>query len=219
MRRIIVMIMVLLIVTIFTRIMPLMVSNVLSRGDTLKVRLEFAYALAFRQRRDLHVDVTSSHLRVLIHMAHGIEVTLDLPSQLMPEFLVSHLTTTELKLDADLVSFRKEVFRVSDLDAVVVRINADTELHFLHLATLVVLVGFLLVLLLNVLVLAVIDNFAHRRFGIGGHFHQIQTALLRHTKSLMRRHHTELSVILAVHDTDFWRTNAFIDASLIRVTT
>lgn len=168
---------ILIIMLVFARVMPLFVEDVLVFSDTFKVRLELALALTLGQRTELHVDVTASHTWILIDVAHGQQVGLDLFGKQVAEFLMRHLATTELQLDAHLVAFREEVFRMRDLDQVIMRVDADAEFHFLHLAALLMLVGLLLVLLLNVLVLAVIDNFAHGRIGVRGHFHQVQTTL------------------------------------------
>ena len=168
---------ILIIVLVFARVMPLFVEDVLVFSDTFEVRLELALALTLRQRTELHVDVTARHARILIDVAHGEQVGLDLFGKQVTQLLMRHLATTELQLDTHLVAFREEVFSMRDLDQVIMRVDADAEFHFLHLAALLMLVGLLLVLLLNVLVLAVIDNFAHGRIGIRGHFNQVQTTL------------------------------------------
>ena len=162
---------ILIIVLVLTRIMPIFVEDVLMLCDAFKVRLEFALALALRQRTELHVDVTPGHTGILIDVPHSQQVCLDLLGKQVTELLMRHLTTTELQLDAYLVPFRKEVFGMRDLDQVIMWVDADAEFHFLHLAALMVLVSFLLVLLLNVLVLAVVDDLAHGRIGVRSHFH------------------------------------------------
>lgn len=134
----------------------------------------------------------------------------------MPKLLVCHLTATELELNAHFVPFGQEVFGMDDFDVVIVGINPDTEFHFLHFATLLVLVSFFLVLLLNVLVFAVVDDLAHRRVCIRRDLHKIQPALFSDTDRLVGRHDTELMPVLLDH-AHFRRTNALIDPSLIDV--
>ena len=141
--------MIVVVMLVLTRIMPLMVQDVLVFGHALEMRLELALALALRQRAELHVDVSARHARILIDMPHGEQVLFDLLRQLMPKLLMRHLAPSELKLDAHLVTFREEVFGMRDLDQVIMRVDADAELHLLHLAALLVLVSLLLVLLLN----------------------------------------------------------------------
>lgn len=75
-RRIVVMIIVVMVVfmimLVLTRVMAFFVMlDFAVIRDAFKVCLELTMALTFRQRADLHVDVTSSHLRILIHMPHG----------------------------------------------------------------------------------------------------------------------------------------------------
>lgn len=211
----IIVVIIMLIMLVLARVMPLVVDDVLVLRDAFEVRLELALALAFRQRTELHVDVTPGHAGILIHMPHGQQVGLDLFSQQVPQLLMRHLTTTELQLDAHLVSFRQEVFRMRDLDQVIMRVDADAEFHFLHLAAFLMLVSLLLVLLLNVLVFAVVDNLAHRRFGVWSHFHEVQPTLLGDAEGLRCREDTKLMLTILLDDTHLRRTDALIDAGLI----
>ncbi len=137
----------------------------------------------------------------------------------MAELLMRHLATTELELDAYLVAFREEVFGMRDLDQVVMRVDADAEFHFLHLAALLVLVSLLLVLLLDVLVLAVIDDFADGWVGIRSHFHKIQPPLFGNAEGLRSREDAKLMLPIFFDDTHLRRTDALIDAGLIDKTT
>ncbi len=205
------------VVFILTRIMPIMMLHFMMLGDTFEMRFEFPVTLLTRQGTDLHVDIAPSHLRLLIAMPHGFEVLFDLHRQLVPKLLVRHLTATELKLNAHLVSLSQEVFGMDDFDVVIVRIDPNTEFHFLHFATLLVLVSFLLVLLLDVLVFAVVDDLAHWRVCIRRDLHEIQPTLFGNTDRLVGRHDAELMSVL-LHHTHFRRADAFIHPSLIGVT-
>lgn len=215
----IIVVIVMLIMLVFARVMTFLVEDVLVFSDTLEMGLELALALAFRQRTELHVDITSGHARILIDVAHGEQVCLDLLGQLVSEFLVGHLTATKLELDAHLVTFREEVFGMRDFDQVVMGVDADAEFHFLHLAPLLVLVSFLLVLLLNVLVFAVIDDLAHGRIGVRSHFHEVESTLFGNANGLRSRNDAELMMAIFLDDTHFRRTDALIDAGLINETT
>lgn len=216
---VVVMMIVVIIMLVLTRVVTVVMLDVVMLGDAFEVRLELAVALLAGQRADLHVDIAPSHLRLLIDVAHGEEVGLDLLGQFVSELLMRHLTTAELKLDAHLVAFREEVLRVDDLDVVIVRVDADAEFHFLHLAALLMLVGLLLVLLLDVLVLAVIDNFAHGRIGVRSHFHQVKPTLFGDANGLRSRDDTKLMMTIFLDDAHLRRTNALIDTGLIHKTT
>jgi hypothetical protein len=183
------------------------------------VRLELALALTLRQRTELHVDVTTGHTRILIDVAHGEQIGLDLLGKLVAKLLMRHLTTTKLELDAHLVTFGKKVFGMRDLDQVVMRVDADAEFHFLHLAALLVLVSFLLVLLLIVLVLAVVDDLAHGWIGIGSDLDKIESAVFGHAYGLSSRNDAKLVIPVIIDDTHLRRTDALIDAGLIHKTT
>ncbi len=214
----IVMKVVVLIMLVLTRIVSFVMLDVLVFSDTFEVRLELALALALRQGTELHVDVTARHARILIYVTHGQQVCLDLFRKQVTELLVRHLATTELQLDAHLVTFREEVFSMRDLDQVIMRVDADAEFHFLHLAALLMLVSLLLVLLLDVLVLAVIDNFAHGRIGVRGHFHQVKPALFGDANGLRSRDDAKLMMTIFLDDAHLRRTNALIDTGLIHKT-
>ena len=124
----IIIVMVFMIMLVFTRVMTFFVMlDVTVISDAFKVCLELTMTLTLRQRADLHVDVTSSHLRILVHMPHGQEVFLDAGSEGMPKLLMRHLATTELKLNTHFMTFGKEVFSVDDFDLVVVRIDTNAE--------------------------------------------------------------------------------------------
>lgn len=211
----IVVVMILLIVFVLTRIVTFMVKDILVLCDALKMLLELALTLTFGQRAELHIDVTTGHARILVKVPHGDKVLFDLLGKQMSEFLMRHLTAAELELDAHLVTFGEEVFGVRDLDQVIMRIDTDAELHLLHLAALLMLVGLLFVLLLDVLVLAVVDDFAHRRIDVWRDFHEIKTTLLGDANGLRRGKDAELMMPIFLNDTHLRRTDALIDSGLI----
>ena len=131
---------------------------------------------------------------------------------------MGHLSTAELKLDAHLMAFSEEVFRMHDLNPIVMGINANTELHFLHLAAFVVLVGFLLLLFQRVFVLAVVDDFADGWIDVWGDLNEIDAAFPGHTKSNRGHKNAILLVGAAINNAHFRSTNTLIDASLIHIT-
>lgn len=213
----IVMVIIVVIVLVLTRVMPLAVLDVGLGGDAFQVSLELAVPLLLRKRTDLHVDVSTGHLRLLIHMPHVVQVFFDPLGKLMTKLLVGHLTSFELELNAHLVSFSQEVLRMKDFDMIVVRVDADTELQFLHLATLLMLVGFLLVLLLKVFVFAVIDDLADRGFSVRGDLDKIKTPFTRHTDRLCRGQHTIHVIRYTIDHADLRRTDTLVNAGLIDI--
>lgn len=208
----IVVVVIILIVLVLAGIVPFLILVVVMLGDAFEMWLELPMALLRGKRADLHVDVTSGHFGLLIALAHGFEVFLDLSGEQVAEFLVSHLTATELELDAHFVTFGEEVFGVGDLDEVIVRIDADTELHLLHLASLLMLVGLFLVLFLDVFELAVVDDFAHRRVSHRGNFDEVQTTFFSRTESHMRGHDAQLMLTVFFNDAHLGGTDALVDA-------
>ncbi len=77
------MMIIMLIVLVFTRVMPLVMDDVLVLGDAFEMRLELALALALRQRAELHIDVTTRHARILINVPHGQQIFFNLLGQLV----------------------------------------------------------------------------------------------------------------------------------------
>ena len=215
----IIVVMVLMIVLLFTRIVPLVVLDVLMFCHTLEVCLELAVTLLSGERTELHIDVTPRHTRFLIAVPHGDQIFFDLLRQLMTQFLMRHLTTTKLELNPHLMALSEEVFRVDDLDHVVMRIDADAELHFLYPARLVVLVSFLFVLLLQILVLAVVDDFADWRIGVRRDLYKVKATFFGHPNGLRRRKDSELNLTFLDNDSHLRCPNSLIDASLVRVAT
>ncbi len=209
-----------LVVFVLTWIVTFGELMVVMLGDAFEMGLELTMTLLARKRADLHVDVTPGHFRLLVALAHRFEVFLDLAGEQMTKFLMGHLAAAELELNAHLVPFGEEVFGVGDLDEVIVRIDADTELHLLHLAAFLMLVGFLLVLLLDVFEFAVVDDLAHRRIGLRSHLDKVQATLTGNAQCLMRGQNAELMLAILLDDADFWRTDALVDAiQLVGVTT
>lgn len=191
-------------------------------GDVLHLGLvgcdaELANALPLGQRRKLHVDVTSRELGLHVHMGHGQQILFDLLHQLKTHFLVRHLASTELELNTDFVTVEQEIFGMSDLDEVVMGVDAHAELHLLQLAGLVLLEGFLLVLLLNVFVFAVIDDLAHRRVDVGRDLDEVEALFFGQADGLRSGQHTELFATGSVDHAHSWGADAFVHSSLIDV--
>lgn len=210
-RLLIVIVMVIHVVLVLTRVMIPVKVVLMVLSDAFEMRLELAMTLLPRKRADLHVDVSPGHLGLLITLAHSLQVFLDLARELVAKLLVRHLAASKLKLDAHLVTFGEEILRVGYLDEVVMRIDADAELHLLNFAAFLMLMSLLLVLLLDVFEFAVVDDLAYRRISLRSHFHQIQATLTSNTQRLMRRQNAKLMLAIFLNNTNFRRTNAFVN--------
>ncbi len=207
-----------LIMTILARVMPVLVVRILGLGDALEMRLELAVALLPRQWADLQVDISTCHFGLLIAVTHGVQVFLDAGSQGMPQLLVRDLAPAELQLHTHLVALSEEVLGVEDLDVVVVRINANAELQFLHLAGFVVAMRLLLVLFLLILVFAVINDLADWGINIGRDLNKIQTPFPGHTQGLSGGQDSQLCGGLTIHHAYLGGADALVDAGLVHMT-
>ena len=67
----IILVVIVLIVLVFTRVMPFVMDDVLVLSDAFEVGLELALALTLWQRADLHVDISTSHFWLLIEKPHA----------------------------------------------------------------------------------------------------------------------------------------------------
>src|SRR6185369_1153867 len=90
-------------------------------------------------------------------------------------------------------------------------VDHRTELDLLDLNDLLFLAGFGLLLLLLETVLAVIQNLADRRRGVGRNLDQIETGILGLGQGLCDRDGTEVGTVL-VDQVNLTNANIFIDA-------
>src|SRR5579863_403753 len=86
------------------------------------------------------------------------------------------------------IAFLQEPDGVIFLEVVIVIVGVGAELQLLHLYDMLFLLGFVRLLLHLVLVVAVIDRLRDRRYRGRGHYHQIETKLLRPSQSGGSRH-------------------------------
>ena len=68
---IVMMMMIIFIVSVLAWIMTFLVQNVCMISNALEMCPELSVTLALGKRTDLHVDVSTGHLRLLIGTAHG----------------------------------------------------------------------------------------------------------------------------------------------------
>src|SRR5690606_19508298 len=119
------------------------------------------------------------------------EVGFDPRGHLATQFLVAHLATTEADVDLDLVAFLEEATHLAQLDLVVAVVGDRTELHFLDLDLLGLLLGLVGLLLQVELELAEVHDLAHRRIRIGLDLHQIEALILGLLQCFVARQHAD----------------------------
>ena len=127
---------------------------------------------------------------------------------------VRHLAAPEEDRRLDLVAFFDEPVNMVLLELVIVLVDLRSELDFLDLDDVLMLLRFPGALLLLVLILAEVHDPADRRHGRRRDLDQVEPLLLGDGQRLRRRHDAELLAGI-VDDTDFADTNAFVDARAI----
>ena len=127
-----------------------------------------------------------------------------------PNSVCCHLAAAKLQRHLHLHVLAQKADGVLDLDAKIVRINARTELDFLHGRGVLVLLGFLFLLGLFVTELAEFNEAADRRRGVGGDFDQVNPLLPRQGQRFIEGNDAEL---FAVHsdDADFAGADFAVD--------
>ena len=103
--------------------------------------------------------------------------------------------------------------RAGQLHAEVVRIDLRAKLHFFHLVGVLVLFRLFVLLRLLVAELAVVDDAANRRRGVGRYFYQVNSERLRLANCFSQWQHSELLTIRA-YDADFAGTDLSVDPDL-----
>ena len=98
------------------------------------------------------------------------------------------------------------------LEVVVVVVGLGSEANLLHLHLHLLGLHLLLVLLLLIEELAIVNETAYRRLGIGRNLHKVYTLLMGHVKSLSGRHHGATTL---AYDTHFPNANLLSHAVLI----
>ena len=174
---------------------------------------ELAHTLLFRDWCENHSDGTTSELRLHVAMRNSGKIFLHLLHDDKADFTVGIFTTTELKLNPNLVSLIEKFFGTSTLDIVIMLLGPDAKFHFLHLDWTLALGSFLQLGLL-VFVLAIIDNTTNRRISLCGNLDKIKPYGLCLCECLMRSHDAEL-LAFAINNTDFWSTNFLVHAGHI----
>src|SRR5690242_19392650 len=148
---------------------------------------------------DHHDHLAPFEPGVRLDLAVVADVFLDLAGQVLAEILVRHLAAAEADGDLDLVAFFQEAKHVAQLDLVVAHIRDRTELHFLDLDLLLLLLGGRCLLLGFELELAVIHDAADRRVAVGLDLDQIHARFLRQCQRLVAGQDAQLFRVGADH--------------------
>src|SRR5687768_18488312 len=102
---------------------------------------------------------------------------------------------------------------MGQLHAKVMWIDLRTKLHLFHLVGVLVLIGLLVFLRLLVTELAVVDDTANGRRGVGSDFYQVNSERLGLTNRFGQRQNSELLTVRA-YDADFAGTDLSVDPDL-----
>ena len=104
----------------------------------------------------------------------------------------------------------QELGGLVDLGVEVVGVDVQRQADLLDLHDLLVLLGFLFPLLHFEAVLAVVQDLAHRRFGLGCHLDQVQVLVHGHAQSVPRGHNAHLGAV-GPDQTDLLVTDPLVD--------
>jgi len=125
--------------------------------------------------------------------------------------LPGHLPSAEENRRLHLVAFAEKSQHVVFFGLVVVVVNVDTELYFLHHNLVLVLLGLTLALFLLIQVLSIIHDAADRGLRGGRNFDQIQVFFAGYFERFERRHNAKL-VTFVVNHANFADTNTLVCA-------
>ena len=124
-----------------------------------------------------------------------------------------HFAATEAQRDLGLVAVFQELDEVAQLDAVVAFIGAGAELDFLDLDDLLLQLGFVGLLLLGVLELALVHQAADRWDRVWRDLDQVDVLFLGHAERFRQAHDAQWFVVHTVQ-AHFWMGDLAVDAIL-----
>jgi hypothetical protein len=151
------------------------------------------------------------HARMKLHDASVANVLNQAIDDLISQFAVSHLATTETQGRLHLVAFMEKADGLIFLGLVVVLVHGDRELDFLDGDNLLLFARSPFALIFFVQILAVILNAADRRHGVRRDLYQVEAALAGNFESFKGWENAELFSIF-VNDANFTRAYPIVDA-------
>src|SRR5690606_3273057 len=150
-------------------------------------------------RRDHHDHLAAFQARPGLDHDVLAQVSLDARGHAAAELLVAHFAAAEADVDLDLVAFLQEAAHLAQLDLVVALVGHRTELDFLDLDLLRLLLGFVRALLRFEPELAEVHDLADRRIGVGLDLDQVQGLFFGHGNGFVARKHADHFAIRADH--------------------
>src|SRR5690606_36970026 len=150
-------------------------------------------------RRDHHDHLPAFQARTGLDHDVLTQIGLDPVGHFATQFLMAHFTATEADVDLDLVAVFQKTAHLAQLDLVVALIRDRTELHFLDLDLLGLLLGLVGLLLGFELELAEVHDLAHRRIGLRLDFDQVETFIFSHRQRFITRQHANHFSVTADH--------------------
>ena len=127
---------------------------------------------------------------------------------------MSHLTAAEPHRHLDAIAVLQELLCVLDLDVEIADVDAGGHADLLDLSYMLILLGFFLFFGLLEAELAIVDDLAHRRGGVGRDLHQIQSLIVGHIQSGLGSHNAKLFTI-GTDDTDFLISDVLIELMVL----
>src|SRR5262249_4056737 len=163
------------------------------------------------KRSEQHGDLPGFEARLGFQVGDGRGILLDPVEQLGTELLVRHLAASEAQGHLDLVALLEEAADRAHLHVVVVRVDVRPHLDLLDLdgALLLARLGGLLLRL--ILVLAVVEDLANRRLGVGRDLDEIEARLYRTREPLRRGDHADI-MAGGFDELNFGVVDALVDA-------
>src|SRR5687768_10532964 len=167
-------------------------------------------------RGQQHHHLPAFHAGKRFDDAVRLQIGLDALEQPHPELLVRHLAPAEAQRDLRLVAFAQELDQVTKLDLVIAFVGARPELDFLDLDLLQLELGFMLLLALPVLELAVIHDPADRGFGHRGDLDQVEFGRLGFRQRLRERNDAKL-LTFHTYESNLRRVDLAVESLMLLV--
>ena len=183
--------------------------------DNFAVLGKLPVPLIGRQGTESHTNRSPNELRLHINMSHSREIFFDPLDDELPEILVSHFATTELKMHFDLIPLVQEILGMPDFGEVVVLINIDAEFDLLDLANNVLLFFFLLGEI--VAELTEVHDPTNGRLGVRGDLDQIHSDTASAANRLVQAQDAKLFISCCKNHAHFPCTDSLIDANILNI--
>ena len=149
----------------------------------------FFFFLFILLRGQNHHDLAAFEAGFGFDFADRIQFRADAFEEGLGDFLMGHFAATEAQGDFHLVAFGEERCGVLHFNAEIVVVDHRAELDFLQLDHFLLFAGFVGFLLKLVLVFAVVEDFADRRFGVGRDFDEVKPRFFGQGHAFAHGHH------------------------------